>query len=304
MALAKFSKFKKERSVIKEARSKEKKIKSFQKLFNEKLGELGLSSTADLSEDQINKVLASLATVNEDRMREIEKDGIIAGTPKPAGTEGEVAKKHTFDSPQVVDAESESDAEGMKAEESVKESKKSVKENGTEGEDDEEKAAHYKDAAKDDYSQIAKLKKDAHDDKESEDHEEEEEANEGTVEDIRTNLIDKPIAKIKDLYKKYIGNDPAKNIAGNAKAMVTMIATMAAENKELASKLLSESSIVEAADIKSDADFDKYADDLLKKAHPDDFDEATAKKVKDGLKKKYKDDYGAMVGALTSGFGG
>jgi hypothetical protein len=180
MALAKFSKFKQERSAIKEARSKETKIKLFQKLFNEKLGELGLSSTADLSEDQINKVIASLSTVNEDRMREIEKDGIIAGTPKPAGSEGDVAKKHTFDSPQTVDTESEIDAEGMKANEAVN----------------------------------------------------------------------------------------------------------------------------EAADIKSEADFDKYADDLLKKAHPDDFDEAIAKKVKDGLKKKYKDDYGAMVGALTSGFGG
>ena len=254
MALAKFSKFKKERSVIKEARSKETKIKSFQKLFNEKLGELGLSSTADLSEDQINKVIASLSTVNEDRMREIEKDVMTAGTPKPAGSEGDVAKKHTFDSPQTVDAESESDAEGMKAEEAVKE------------------------AVEDD-------------------------VNEGTVEDIRSNLIDKPIAKIKELYKKYLGKSPAANIAGNAKAMVTMIATMAAENKELASKLLSES-VNEAKEVKSDADFDKYADDLLKKAHPDDFDEATAKKVKDGLKKKYKDDYGAMVGALTSGFGG
>ena len=192
MALAKFSKFKKERSVIKEARSKETKIKNFNKLFNEQLGKLGVSSVADLSEDQVNKLLSSLATetVNEDRMREIEKDVIIAGTPKDAGTEGEVAKKHTFDSPQTPDAESEADAEDMKAEES----------------------------------------------------EEVDEAN--------------------------------------------------------------ESKVVESDEIKSDAEFDKYADEVLKKAHPDDFDEATAKKVKDGLKKKYDGDYGAMVGALTSGFGG
>ena len=192
MALAKFSKFKKERSVIKEARSKETKIKNFNKLFNEQLGKLGVSSVADLSEDQVNKLLSSLATetVNEDRMREIEKDVIIAGTPKDAGTEGEVSKKHTFDSPQTPDAESEADAEDMKAEES----------------------------------------------------EEVDEAN--------------------------------------------------------------ESKVVESDEIKSDAEFDKYADEVLKKAHPDDFDEATATKVKDGLKKKYDGDYGAMVGALTSGFGG
>ena len=61
---------------------------------------------------------------------------------------------------------------------------------------------------------------------------------------------------------------------------------------------------VEADEIKSDKEFDDYADTLLKKAHPDDFDEATAKKVKDGLKKKYDGDYGAMVGALSSNFGG
>ena len=241
MALAKFSKFKKERATIKEARNKDTKIQKFNKLFNEQLTKLGVSSVADLTEDQVNKLLSSLSTVNEDRMREIEKDGIIAGTPKDAGTEGEVAKKHTFDSPQTPDAESEADADDMKANESeeVDEAKKSVKEGDLEDEDDAEKADHYKDAAKDDYAQIADLKKDAHDDKESED---EEEAN--------------------------------------------------------------ESKVVEADEIKSDAEFDKYADEVLKKAHPDDFDEATAKKVKDGLKKKYDGDYGAMVGALTSGFGG
>ena len=53
----------------------------------------------------------------------------------------------------------------------------------------------------------------------------------------------------------------------------------------------------------TDKEFDAYADEVLKKAHPDDFDEEVAKKVKDGLKKKYGDDYGAAVGALTSGFG-
>ena len=56
MALAKFSKFKKERAAIKEARSKETKIKKFNKLFNEKLAEMGVSSVADLSEDQVNKL--------------------------------------------------------------------------------------------------------------------------------------------------------------------------------------------------------------------------------------------------------
>ncbi len=70
MALAKFSKFKKERSVIKEARSKETKIKKFNKLFNEQLSKLGVSSVLDLSEVELNKLLISLSTVpvNEDRI--------------------------------------------------------------------------------------------------------------------------------------------------------------------------------------------------------------------------------------------
>ena len=275
MALAKFSKFKKERAVIKEARSKETKIKKFNKLFNEQLGKLGVSSVADLSEDQVNKLLSSLASepVNEDRMREIEKDGIIAGTPKDAGTEGEVAKKHTFDSPQTPDAEAEADAEDMKAEESeeVDEAKKSVKEGDLEDEDDAEKAAHHKDAAKDDYAQVAALKKDAADDKEAEDH--------------YKDAAKDDYAQVADLKKD--AHDDKES-----------------EDEEDAKESVKEAEVVEADEIKSDKEFDDYADTLLKKAHPDDFDEATAKKVKDGLKKKYDGDYGAMVGALSSNFGG
>jgi hypothetical protein len=66
---------------------------------------------------------------------------------------------------------------------------------------------------------------------------------------------------------------------------------------------IEEAKVIEA-EVKNDKEFDDYADTLLKKAHPDDFDPAIAKKVKDGLKKKYDGDYGAMVGHLSSGFGG
>ena len=230
MALAKFSKFKQERSIIKEARSKEKKIQTFQKLFNEKLGELGLSSTADLSEDQINKVIASLSTVNEDRMREIEKDVMTAGTPKPAGSEGDVAKKHTFDSPQTIDAESEIDAENMKADEAVEES-----------------------------------------------------------------TIDEAEVTKADLDKVSKKADDAEKKANDAESKADSADKAAEKAKDKASG---------GGDITSAADFTKFAEETLKKAHPDDFDEATAKKVIDGLLKKYKDDFGAAVGALTSGFGG
>ena len=56
-------------------------------------------------------------------------------------------------------------------------------------------------------------------------------------------------------------------------------------------------------EIKSDAEFAEYATELLKSAHGDKFDEAKAKEVIDGLKSKYKEDFGAMVGALQSAMG-
>jgi len=207
MALAKFSKFKKERAAIKEARNKEVKTKKFNQLFSETLKELGLKSVADLSEEQMNAFLSALKSkrinegeeINEDRAKEIEAHVMAAGEPKPAGQAGDTNKEHGFDSPQTPDNAEQAKAEDLKAEE---------------GEDIEVEV----DGAGDEVS----------------------------VEEAK----------------------------------------------------------VEEAEIKSEKEFDDYADEVLKKAHPDDFDEAIAKKVKDGLKKKYKDDYGAMVGALTSGFGG
>lgn len=56
-------------------------------------------------------------------------------------------------------------------------------------------------------------------------------------------------------------------------------------------------------EIKSDAEFEEYATEILKSAHGADFDEAKAKEVIDGLKSKYKGDFGAMVGALQSSMG-
>jgi len=60
---------------------------------------------------------------------------------------------------------------------------------------------------------------------------------------------------------------------------------------------------VSEKEIKSDAEFEEYATEILKSAHGDKFDEAKAKEVIDGLKSKYSGDYGAMVGALQSSMG-
>ena len=56
-------------------------------------------------------------------------------------------------------------------------------------------------------------------------------------------------------------------------------------------------------DIKTVADFTKYAKDILKNAHGDNYDDGIAQETVDGLVSKYGEDYGAMIGALTSGLG-
>lgn len=64
-------------------------------------------------------------------------------------------------------------------------------------------------------------------------------------------------------------------------------------------------SSVNEGEVKNEADFKKYAETILKKAHGDKYDEKIAAKVIDGLAKKVKDDdWGSAVGRLTSSLGG
>ena len=61
---------------------------------------------------------------------------------------------------------------------------------------------------------------------------------------------------------------------------------------------------VNEADIKNEKDFKEYAENLLKKAHGDKFDQKIADKVIAGISKDVKgDDWGAAVGKITSGLG-
>ena len=62
-------------------------------------------------------------------------------------------------------------------------------------------------------------------------------------------------------------------------------------------------SVVTEADVKSGDEFKEYAMTVLKKAFGDEFDEAKAGEVVDGILKKCGDDYGAAVGMLTSSLG-
>lgn len=77
------------------------------------------------------------------------------------------------------------------------------------------------------------------------------------------------------------------------------------EKAEMIKKLGEEAYLkLQEAEIKSDDQFKEYAFTVLKKAFGDKFDQAEAQKVVDGLlSKKEGDDYGALVGRLTSSLG-
>ena len=62
-------------------------------------------------------------------------------------------------------------------------------------------------------------------------------------------------------------------------------------------------SVVNEAEIKSDDEFKEYAFTVLKKAFGDDFDEAKGQEIVDGILSKSDGDYGAAVGMLTSSLG-
>lgn len=79
------------------------------------------------------------------------------------------------------------------------------------------------------------------------------------------------------------------------------------EEKETQVKSLKElgikESVVNEAEVKSDDEFKEYATAVLKKAFGDEYDEAKAGEVIDGILKKCGSDYGACVGTLTSSLG-
>lgn len=67
--------------------------------------------------------------------------------------------------------------------------------------------------------------------------------------------------------------------------------------------LFQESVEVNEAEVKSDEEFKEYAFSVLQKAFGDDFEEAKAQEVVDGILSKCGNDYGACIGMLTSSLG-
>jgi hypothetical protein len=63
--------------------------------------------------------------------------------------------------------------------------------------------------------------------------------------------------------------------------------------------------VLKEAEVKDEKTFREYAENVLRKAHGDDYDEKIAKKVIDGISSKVgkNGDWGQAIGRLTSGLG-
>jgi hypothetical protein len=102
-----------------------------------------------------------------------------------------------------------------------------------------------------------------------------------------------------NLLKEFDVTNPSEISEENKSAFLEKLFNADAMN-ELAG--VSKGTELNEADIKSDDEFREYVTTILKQQHPDDFDEAKAKEVADGLLAKKKgDDYGALIGMLNKG---
>ena len=96
---------------------------------------------------------------------------------------------------------------------------------------------------------------------------------------------------------KVVTSVPDSNVSESFKA--TILRKFGKSEKEINESLQR----IAEKEITSDEEFKEYAGEVLKQAHGDDFDQAKADEVINGLKDKYKGDYGAMIGALQSSMG-
>jgi len=113
-----------------------------------------------------------------------------------------------------------------------------------------------------------------------------------------------PNLYFKAYYAKYYKEDTGNKIDGEFK--ITSIYSEKGSkyvNLYVESADTVEAPIVNEAEVKSDEDFKEYAFAVLQKAFGEDFDEAKAQEVVDGLLSKHGEEYGAAIGALTSSLG-
>jgi hypothetical protein len=109
-------------------------------------------------------------------------------------------------------------------------------------------------------------------------------------------------AKEDALYKKQ-QLARLKDAKKDSESTKRLLALQQKQTQARIKKANEDESLVNEAEIKSDDEFKEYAETVLKKAFGEDYDEAKAGEVINGLTSKYSGDYGAMVGALQSSLG-
>ena len=100
-----------------------------------------------------------------------------------------------------------------------------------------------------------------------------------------------------------VAEDTAEEIEDDTVALGKPRKHSEAEGEVAVTKDQDITQVVTEQKVSNEKEFEEYAISVLKKAHPDDFDQEVADKVVSGLKSKYKSDFGAMVGALQSSMG-
>jgi len=135
---------------------------------------------------------------------------------------------------------------------------------------------------------------------------------ESVVNEAEVDIMDEVGGDIHNIYGKL--NDLAEETTDTKwrKAIESIIKGLeGVENKigQAANKLgvvpthESEEVAIEEAEINNEEEFRAYAEEVLKKAHGEDYDEAKAKETIDGILAKADGDFGAAIGMLTSGLG-
>jgi len=126
---------------------------------------------------------------------------------------------------------------------------------------------------------------------------------------LENNVNASKVEKFNSLYEAKLKEFNAKSILDLTEEQLdqfnSYIKTLKEEIKKTDSKKIAkEDGKVNEKDVTDEKSFREYAEAVLKKAHPDDYDEKIANKVIDGLISKVKDDdWGSAIGRLTSSLG-
>jgi hypothetical protein len=120
--------------------------------------------------------------------------------------------------------------------------------------------------------------------------------------DKTADLMNKLQVQIGNLLHAAKGNkDWTKELEAIKAAFEKLEDRMSIASKKLG--MIPESLEINEEDVKSDEEFKEYAFAVLKKAFGEDFDEAKAQEVVDGILSKSDGDYGSAIGMLTGSLG-